>query len=104
LHFGFTRVQQWMQNASMAQPTTVTLSIRHVPSEAHEVLVARAEAAGQSLQEYLLTLVQEHAAHPTRVEVLARIRARKARMRNGGVSDEAIQRALEESRNEQEKR
>jgi hypothetical protein len=93
-----------MQNDSAAGSSTVTLSIRHVPTTARDTLAARAEAKGQSLQEYLLSLLQEHADHPTRAEVLARIRTRKARMKNGGVSAEAALRALEDAAEERDAR
>ncbi len=83
----------------MADPT-VTLSIRYVPKESHEKLVARAEAKGQSLQEYLLSLVQEHTARATRHEVLARARARRVTQQASPSSPFAD--LLQESRDERD--
>ena len=90
------------QDETMATDPTVTLSIRHVPKQVRDTLVARAEAQGQSLQEYLLALVRTHAERPTRSEVLARIRSRKTRMRNGGVSAKDAARAIREARLERD--
>jgi hypothetical protein len=44
--------------------------MRNVPTEVHQVLVARATQAGQSLQEYLLSLVQELTQRPTAAEIM----------------------------------
>jgi antitoxin FitA len=48
------------------------IQIRNVPDRTHAVLRRRAEAAGMSLQEYLLSMVNEAAAKPTVEEVLRR--------------------------------
>ena len=48
----------------------VALQIRHVPDRVHAVLRRRAATRGQSLQEYLLALLTEHAEHPTLQEAL----------------------------------
>jgi len=45
--------------------------IRDVHPDVHSVLTARAAAAGQSLQEYLLGLVSDVAQRPTLEEILA---------------------------------
>jgi antitoxin FitA len=49
-----------------------SVQIKGVPPEVHKVLRRRAAAAGQSLQEYLLALLEEHARRPTLDEVLRR--------------------------------
>lgn len=49
-----------------------TVQVRNVPDETHAVLRRRAAAAGMSLQEYLLAILNELAARPTVAEVLAR--------------------------------
>lgn len=49
------------------------VQIRDVPEEIHNVLVQRAQAAGQSLQQYLAAELARLAATPTLNEVLDRI-------------------------------
>ena len=49
-----------------------TIQVRDVPEETHATLRTRAAAAGQSLQEYLLSLLNDHASSPTLDEVLRR--------------------------------
>ncbi|MGH3441507.1 MAG: FitA-like ribbon-helix-helix domain-containing protein [Nitriliruptorales bacterium] len=48
------------------------VQIRDVPAETHAVLKRRAAQSGMSLQEYLLSVLTEHASRPTVAEVLAR--------------------------------
>lgn len=55
------------------------IQIRNVPDKTHSVLRRRAAAAGMSMQEYLLSLVNDAASKPTVEEVLHR-----AAKRNGG--------------------
>ena len=55
------------------------IQIRNVPEKTHSVLRRRANAAGMSLQEYLLSMVNEAASKPTVEEVL-----RRAGRRTGG--------------------
>jgi len=52
------------------------IQIRNVPDDVHEVYKRRAAAAGQSLQEYLLSDLTEQAGRPTMQEVLDRIASR----------------------------
>jgi hypothetical protein len=47
-----------------------SVQIKNVPDDVHAVLRRRAAEAGQSLQEYLLVLLSEHAGQPTLDEVL----------------------------------
>ena len=56
----------------------VAITVRDVPTEVRDELAARAARAGQSLQEYLKSLLAEHASRPTADDVLARARARVA--------------------------
>ncbi|MFI5037093.1 MAG: hypothetical protein ACHP93_01280 [Solirubrobacterales bacterium] len=49
-----------------------SVQIKDVPADVHAVLRARAAAAGQSLQEYLLGRLVEDARHPTLEEILGR--------------------------------
>lgn len=49
------------------------VQVRDVPDEVHDVLVRRARAAGQSLQQYLASELARLAATPTINEVLDRI-------------------------------
>jgi len=55
------------------------IQVKDVPEDVHRVLRARAAAAGQSLQEYLLSRLTLDARRPTMDEVLAR-----AGQRSGG--------------------
>jgi plasmid stability protein len=54
----------------------VAVTIRNVPDGVRDELAARAARDGQSLQEYLRTLLVNVAEKPTVGEVLARARAR----------------------------
>lgn len=65
-----------MHNASM--PNVV---VRELPEDVHAELVRRAEAAGQSLQQYLSGELTRLASTPTVAEVIARV----ARRRGGRV-------------------
>ncbi len=49
------------------------VQVRDVSDATHAVLKRRAAAAGQSLQEYLRALLDEHAATPTVAEVMERV-------------------------------
>jgi hypothetical protein len=53
--------------------------IRNVPDTVHTALVQRAEAAGKSLQEYVLGLLHEVTDKPTMSEVMDEVRAILAR-------------------------
>jgi antitoxin FitA len=48
-----------------------TIQIKNVPAGAHAVLRQRAAAAGQSLQEYMLSWIDRATRHPTVDEVLS---------------------------------
>ena len=52
------------------------VQVRDVPEEIHQALVLRAEAAGQSLQQYLFAQLEKLVATPTMDEILARIEQR----------------------------
>jgi plasmid stability protein len=56
----------------------VAVTIRDVPDGVRDELAARAAREGQSLQEYLRSLLVNVAEKPTVGEVLARARARVA--------------------------
>ena len=56
----------------------VAVTIRDVPEAVRDELASRAAREGQSLQEYLRTLLVNVAEKPTVGEVLARARARVA--------------------------
>ena len=53
-----------------------SIQVRNVPERTHAVLRKRAAEAGMSLQEYLLTTLNELASRPTVEEVLARAAGR----------------------------
>jgi hypothetical protein len=52
------------------------VQVRDVPDDVHEVLVRRAERAGQSLQQYLAGQLAAIAGTPTLDEVLDRVETR----------------------------
>ena len=52
------------------------IQIRNVPERTHSVLRRRAAASGKSLQEYLLSMVNDAAAKPSVEEVLQRVERR----------------------------
>jgi hypothetical protein len=49
-----------------------SVQVKDVPAEVHTVLRRRATDSGQSLQEYLWSLLAEHARNPTVEEILLR--------------------------------
>jgi plasmid stability protein len=53
-------------------PFVPSVQIKNVPPDVHRVLRKRAAEAGQSLQEYLLAQLTEHAQEETLDEVLDR--------------------------------
>lgn len=55
------------------------LQVRNVPEDARRVLKARAAARGESLNSYLLRLIEQDAAQPTVAEVLDRVAHRSER-------------------------
>lgn len=70
------------------------VQVRDVPEEVHRALVARAEQAGQSLQQFLAARLAEIAATPTTAEVLDRIEQRP----KGSLSADAAIEALDGER------
>jgi hypothetical protein len=59
-----------------ADVTETSVTIRHVPVEWRDELAARAARQRQSLQEYMLTLLESTVSHPPLDVVLERARAR----------------------------
>ncbi len=55
------------------------VQIRNVPPEVHRRLKARAAIEGLSMSDYVLREIRKALEHPTRQEVLDRLRARPAR-------------------------
>ena len=47
--------------------------IRNIPEDVHQILVTRAELAGQSLQQYLVSMMTTSARTPTMAEVMSTI-------------------------------
>jgi len=74
------------------------LQIRNVPDDARRALKARAAARGESLNAYLLNLLEREVRRPTVEEVLDR-----AARRAGRASASAVD-VLEEARGEREGR
>lgn len=52
------------------------VQVRDVPEDVHRKLKARAAASGQSLSEYVRTLLRQAAERPTPEELASRVRAR----------------------------
>lgn len=73
------------------------LQIRDVPEEARRGLKARAAARGQSLNAYLLDVIERETARPTVAEVLDRA-ARRAERVNASAAE-----AIAAARGEREK-
>ncbi|MEO7061556.1 MAG: hypothetical protein ABI083_17685 [Lapillicoccus sp.] len=71
-----------------------SVQVKDVPEATHAVLRARAAAAHQSLQEYLLTRLIAEASRPTLDEVLDRASSRTG----GSLSFTAALEALQEER------
>lgn len=65
---------------------TSLLQIRDVPDEARRGLKARAAARGQSLNAYLLDIINREAARPTVAEVLQRAAQRAERATDSAVN------------------
>ncbi|HEX6467483.1 MAG TPA: hypothetical protein VF069_00185 [Streptosporangiaceae bacterium] len=76
-----------------------TLQIRDVPEELHDVIAARAKAAGMSISQFLLRIVEREASRPTNAEVLERA-AQLAARRGRKVGADEIVSALHEGRAE----
>lgn len=55
---------------------SVAVTIRDVPDNVRDELAARAARAGQSLQEYLRSMLVDSASRPSVEDVIARARAR----------------------------
>jgi antitoxin FitA len=70
------------------------VQIRNVPEKTHSVLRRRATAAGMSLQEYLLSMVNDAAAKPSVEEVLQRVERRSG----GAISMKEVVAALRQDR------
>jgi plasmid stability protein len=58
---------------------TILLQIRNVPDETRRILKARAAARGESLNAYLLEMINREVARPTVEEVLDRAARRAER-------------------------
>lgn len=56
------------------------LQVRDVPEEARRVLKARAASRGQSLNRYMLDVIEREVSRPTVAEVLARAAERTERV------------------------
>ena len=80
------------------EPTmTVQITIRNVPQSVRNELASRAALEGKSLQKYLLALLEETVAYPSKETLLQRIRERK-RATGTSVSVEAILEARDSGR------
>lgn len=66
------------------------VQIRDVSESTHQVLKRRAAGAGQSLQEYVRALLEEHAATPTVADVMQRVRQRSGSHASGEDVDRVL--------------
>ncbi|HET8930813.1 MAG TPA: hypothetical protein VFN21_09170 [Acidimicrobiales bacterium] len=55
---------------------SIAVTVRDVPNDVRDELAARAASAGQSLQEYLRTMLIDTASRPSAADVIARARSR----------------------------
>lgn len=52
-----------------------TIQVRDVPQDAYDVIVERARANGQSIQQYVRAMLINNTAQPNKAEAIASIRA-----------------------------
>jgi len=78
--------------------------MRNVPMEVHQVLVERASSAGQSLQEYLLSLMGEITSRPTAAEIMAEVAASLPPGDRAGVTSDDVVAIIHEGRQERDDR
>ncbi|MBC7595793.1 MAG: antitoxin, partial [Kineosporiaceae bacterium] len=45
-----------------------TIQVRDIPQDAYDVIVARAKANGQSIQQYMRAMITDVAAKPSKAE------------------------------------
>lgn len=74
------------------------IQIRNVPDDQRRVLRARAAARGESLNRYLLRLIEQEVSRPTVEQVLARAAQRSERAQGSAVDELAQARAERESK------
>jgi antitoxin FitA len=84
------RLVLWAIRACMHNTCVVALQIRDVPEDVRDALVAQAKARGQSLQSYLLELVETQARRLRNTEILGRFAGRSdgSRVLSGETSAE----------------
>jgi len=68
--------------------------IRDLPPEVHAVLVRRAEAAGQSLQQYLVATLDRLSQVPTPQELFERLEAQSTRRKSGNTGRVGLKQAV----------
>lgn len=78
-----------MHNAYM----NVMLQIRNVPEESRRELKSRAAKRGESLNAYLLRLIQQEVERPTVAEVLERAQQRSEKVKDSTLTIVAAHRA-----------
>ena len=86
-----------MHNACMS----TLIQIRNVPEGSLATLKARAASRGQSLNAYMLELLEREVAAPSKAEIVARIRARGPLGKPGGPSAAELIREAREERDAQ---
>jgi plasmid stability protein len=77
------------------------IQIRNVPDDVHARLKARAKARGESLNSYMLELLEREARTLTKAEIVARISARGPLGKPGGPSAAKLIREAREERDAQ---
>lgn len=77
----------------------VALQIRDVPEDVRDVLTERARVRGQSLQAFLLSLVQEEARRSRNIALLQRF---EGRVDGSRLTSDEVTRALDEARTERD--
>lgn len=74
------------------------LQIRNVPEDTRNILKARAAQRGESLNSYLLDLIDRDASQPTAAEVLERARRRTERIYESSAEAVAAERDARDER------
>lgn len=74
-----------------------TIQVRDVPQDAYDVIVRRAKANGQSIQQYMRAMITNAAAKPSKAEALKNIEA-NLRKYGSRVTTEDILEAIDHGR------
>lgn len=84
------------------------ITVRNVPAEVHDSLLAKAETQGLSLQRYLVMVLTEHASRRSNAEILAEhqrvMREHYAEIGTTRPTSDDIRKVIDESTKERDRR